>query len=513
MKDLSPNALILKELLKPEKMIETHISYVFIKDGYVYKIKKHVNFGFLDFTLAQQRRSFCYLEKELNSRFSDGIYVGLLKIVRKGKGFDIVPIENTLPTVEYIVKMKYIPDEKFLSYKVKNNLLSNKDFFKIGSDIALLFKKLKTDPNEAKEHGGYELIVKNCVENFEQTEKYVDKFISRSDYEYIKQRTLDFLEKNRELFIKRLKDGYVIDGHGDLRAEHVYFDDDKLGLIDCIEFNKRFRYNDVVSDFVFLCMELDYSGEVNGSDEMLKGFLSIYNDEGSKQLINFYKCYRAYVRFKVGCFMLDGKDESWEFYGEKLKEVRRMADLALSYALNIYKGKQIVFYGMIASGKSKNGIYFSEKYAGRYLNSDIIRKEMAGIDPLSKVYDDYNKGLYSEENSLKLYKNLGRLAKESIGLGRMVIIDASFSKPVYLESFRETNNEPIFKIRCYAPDEIVYERLEKRKNKGSVSDGRLEIYEQQKKDFIDMGADLEIETTGDLDDNMKYIMENIKSIS
>ncbi|MCA1927187.1 MAG: AAA family ATPase [Calditerrivibrio sp.] len=512
MNELSSNAIILKDILRPDKILETHISYVFIKDGYVYKIKKHVNFGFLDFTLSQQRRSYCYLEKELNSRFSDGIYLDVLKLVRKGKGFDIVSVENTLPTVEYIVKMKFIEDEHFLSYKVKNGLLVDEEFFDIGRQIALLLKNINTKKENAEENGSYDLILKNCIENFEQTEKYIGRYISSKDYEFIKGKTLNFLAENRELFQRRLDLGFIKDGHGDLRAEHVYFDNGKIGLIDCIEFNKRFRYNDVVSDFVFLSMELDYLKSIKQSDQMLEGFLSVFSDEDSLKLVNFYKCYRAYVRFKVGCFMLENKDETWDLYSEKFDEVKRMSDLSLSYALNMNEPKQVIFYGMIASGKSKNSKRFAEKYAGIYYNSDIVRKELAGIDPFEKVSDDYNVGLYSEENSIKLYKKLGELAKKSLKNCRMTIIDASFSKPEYMKVFLENSIDKFYKIKCFADDKSVYERLEKRLEKGSVSDGRLEIYEKQKRDFKDIGADFELETTGDVDDNMNTIMEKLKSI-
>lgn len=513
MNELSANAIILKDILKPDRILETHISYVFIKDGYVYKIKKHVNFGFLDFTLSQQRRSYCYLEKELNSRFSDDIYLEVLKLVRKGKGFDIVPVENTLPTVEYIVKMKFIEDENFLSYKIKNSLLRDEEFLDIGRQIALLLKNINTKKEDAEENGSYNLILKNCVENFEQTEKYIERYISAKDYKFIKDNILEFLTKNRELFQRRLDNGFIKDGHGDLRAEHVYFDNNKIGLIDCIEFNKRFRYNDVVSDFVFLAMELDYLKAVKQSDLMLKGFLSVFSDEDSLALVNFYKCYRAYVRFKVGCFMLENKDETWELYNEKFDEVKRMSDLSLSYALNMNEPKQIIFYGMIASGKSKNSKRFAEKYAGMYYNSDIVRKEIAGIDPFERVADDYNTGLYSEENSIKLYKKLGELAKESLGNFRMTIIDASFSKPDYIKIFEENNGNKFYKIRCFADDSLVYERLKKRFEKSSVSDGRLEIYEKQKNDFKDIGADFELETVGDVEENSYTIMEKLKSIS
>jgi len=510
MKDLSPNAIVVKELLKPEKIIETHISYVFIKGDYVYKMKKDVNFGFLDFTLSQYRRSYCYLEKELNERFSKGVYLDLLKVARKNKSFEIVPITNTLPTVEYLIKMKKIDDKDFFSAKLTNGQIGVDRAFDIGKQIAGLFKKINTDFETAKDNGSYEVIKKNCIENFDQTAVYVGKFISESDYNFIKKTTMKFLDENKDLFERRLEQGFIIDGHGDLRAEHVYFDGDEIGLIDCIEFNKRFRYNDVISDFVFLCMETDYLGYIDISDSLLKGFLYVYNDDDSKRLVNFYKCYRAFVRFKVGCFMLDGKDESWELYSDKYNEVKRMADLSVSYALNSFNVKSLIFYGTIASGKSKNGKNFSHRYGAKYINSDHVRKDMSGINPTERVLDGYNEGLYSESMSIKVYEKLADLAKGSLENQRMVIVDASFSKKRYFEIFISKFSYMPFKVKCFAPEDLVYERLNKRFEKESVSDGRPEIYEKQKKDFEDIGADLELETVGELNDNATFIMEKLK---
>ncbi|MGB9731082.1 MULTISPECIES: AAA family ATPase [Calditerrivibrio] len=511
MNEMSPNAIIVKDLLRPDRIIETHISYVFIKDEYVYKMKKAVNYGFLDFTLSQYRRSYCYLEKELNERFSKGVYLDLLKVVRKNKGFDIVPIENTLPTVEYLVKMRRLDDKDFFSTKLKNGEINVEKGFNIGRQIAILFKNIKTDYATAKENGSYEIVKKNCEENFDQTSKYVGKFISESDYQFIKNTTMKFLNENKQLFERRLENGYVIDGHGDLRAEHVYFDGDDIGLIDCIEFNKRFRYNDVVSDFVFLCMETDYMGYVDISDSLLSGFLSLYDDEDSKHLINFYKCYRAFVRFKVGCFMLDGKDESWGLYGEKLAEVKRMADLSLSYAVNMFDTKSLIFYGMIASGKSKNGKFFANKYAAKYLNSDVVRKEIAGVKPTDRVFDGYNEGLYSEEMTKKVYQTLADLANKSLNNYRMVVVDGSFGKKRYLDEFLGIfRGEPI-KVKFTAPDEVIYQRLDKRFEKESVSDGRPEIYEKQKKEFEDIGADLTVVTIGEPEQNAYDIMSELKA--
>ncbi len=506
MSELLPEALILKTITNAEEMKETHISYVFLTDEYVYKLKKPVDFGFLDFRLKRYRKNYCLLEKELNERFSDGIYLDVLKIARQGNEFKLFPYNNTLLTVDYVLKMKRIPDEDFLSSRIAENKIGIESARKIGKQIAEKFKSIDTPFEQAQEFGGFELIRQNCEENFEQTEKYSKNLIDGRKFEFIKKSTLNFIKKNEELFKKRVENGFVKDGHGDLRAEHVYFAGEQIGLIDCIEFNKRFRYNDVVSDFVFLCMELDFSNQIDISDAFLEGFFDVFNDEDSRKLVNFYKCYRAFVRAKVTCFLLEEKGKDWEFYEDKKKELDKLIDMSLLYAVNMEKRTHIISYGLMGSGKSKNSKAFCDKYPVKYLNTDIIRKQNAGINPEEKVSVDFGKSIYSEENSLKLYRELGKQTKSFDEIGRMCVVDGSFLKKAYLAEFMNDNGLKILKVKFTADDETIIKRLEKRKSKKTVSDGRTELYYKQKQQAEDISADLLIETYGNPLDNVKKII-------
>jgi hypothetical protein len=514
MSELSPSALILKELVKPEKIIETHISYVMLTKDYVYKLKKAVDFGFLDFKLSTQRKIYCILEKELNERFSKGIYEEVLKIARRGKEFVLIPFHNTLVTVDYVLKMKRIDDNNFLSTKIKNSQVDEKYIFEIGKHIGTLFKSINTNYENAKENGSFDVILKNCQENFEQTEPFVGKFIDNGIYEFIKDKTLGFLEGNKELFERRLSDGYIIDGHGDLRLEHIYEDENGIGLVDCIEFNKRFRYNDVISDFGFLLMELDQTGEIGLSDACLKGFLTVYNDSDTLRLLNFYKCYRAYVRVKIACFMLNGLEEGSEKYLEELDKLKRLLDLSLTYALNMIEPKLVIYYGLMGSGKSKNSKMLNQKLPSFRVNTDEFRKEYFNIDKVEKVNEDFNKGIYSYENSLTIYKELGKLADEKLKINRMTIVDGSFSKKEYLRQFQENINIKPLKIKCEADDNTILKRLADRKDKKIATDGRPELYFKQKESFEDIGCDFLIDTTSGVEENIektiKFLISNEK---
>lgn len=502
----TPVVTIMKELIKPEKIMETHGSYTFLKDDLVYKVKKSVDYGFLDYSSKKKRKAMCILEKELNERFCSGIYLDVLKIVRKEKSFDLVNYDSTLLTIDYCVKMKRIPDADFLSTKVANNEISREKAENIGENIGKLFKGIKTDPFAADFNGNFSVVKFNCEENFSQTEGYRGRFIDDELFAFIKKQTLKFLEENSELFDRRVKEGFVIDGHGDLRLEHIFMHGDDFGLIDCIEFNQRFRFNDAVSEAAFLSMELDYMGKTDLADGILSGFFKIYDDEESKKLLNFYRCYRAYVRAKVACFMIDGKDGSWELYEAKKTEVKRLVDMAAVYAINMFDTKCLVFYGLMASGKTKNADKFTSMFPVEHVNTDVIRKLMHGLDPEKNVHVDFGVDIYSKENSLKLYDELGRIAENNMRIGRMTLIDGSFSKTEYLDRIKANCSCGFKKIRFFASEDATIERLEKRKNKICVSDGRIEIYESQKRSAQDIGADFEIETVGRTEDNAEKVL-------
>ncbi len=508
--DVPASVIIVKNITGANIVKETHISYAVISDEYVYKIKKSVDFGFLDYRLAKSRKLYSILEKDLNERFSKDIYLEVLKIVRQNeKDFALVPVESSLTAIEYVLKMKRIKDENFLQTRIANGLITTDKMYHIGSQVASLLKNLEPAPKDEEFDNHFDVVKFNAVENFSQTEKYTSSFIDKESYKYIMSQTLTFLENNKEVFINRALNSYVKNGHGDLRLEHIYFNDDEtVGLIDCIEFNKRFRFNDVISEASFLSMELDSMGRIDLADSFLSGFLSIFNDEESLKLINYYRCYLAYVRAKVTCFLVDGKDKSWELYDKKVSEIKKLIDMSLFYAKSMEQNN-IIFYGFIGTGKSKNANTFVKRFPAALFVSDIIRKQLEGLDITDRQYIEWRTGIYSKENSLKLYNILGSYVEEKHRVGRMSIVDASFTKKEYLEEYIKHNVGKITFIEFDAPKDIIYSRLIKREQSNTISDGRREIADRQRETSSMPKADLKIITTGNVDDNIEEIKRHL----
>ena len=311
------------------KLAQTHISTVFIGDEFVYKIKKPVNFGFLDFSTLEKRNYYCKNEVELNSRFSDDIYLGVYPVTFDGEKY---AIDGAGDVVDYAVKMRRLSDDDLLKTRFKKGIVTSEDIDRIGTAIAGFHKKFARS-KEIDEFGKLETVKFNTDENFEQTSEFVGNSISKEQYDDLKNWTDEFYKEHKNLFEQRIKSGKIRDCHGDLHMEHICLTDPII-IFDCIEFNERFRYSDILSDIAFLLMDLEFNGGRRLSEQLCKAYLKRVgekDDEITYQLIKFYKIYRAYVRGKVTSFIL--KDSSMP--DDKKTEARNTAQkyfaLAHSY--------------------------------------------------------------------------------------------------------------------------------------------------------------------------------------
>lgn len=305
------------------QVIQTHASWVLLLPEVVYKIKKPVNFGFLDYSTLEKRREMCQKEVELNRRLCSYIYLGVVPISEVNGEWEI---ERDSKVVEYAVKMRRIPDSALLSNRL--NEVSLEDIRKVARVVAEFHQRAQ----RVDEFGKIEVMKFNTDENFKQTEKYVGITISPEDYEYIREKTNKFYEERAELFEKRIKEGKIRDGHGDIRAEHVAFLQEGVCIFDCIEFNDRFRYGDVLNDMCFLSMELEYFGKEELAKAYEEEYKSYTNDEDFDLLLPFFKCYRAYVRGKVNSFLLDDPNLSEEEKERAKERAKRFFKLAKRYA-------------------------------------------------------------------------------------------------------------------------------------------------------------------------------------
>ncbi len=305
------------------ELVQTHTSWVILLEDIVYKIKKPVNFGFLDYSTLEKRKENCEKEVILNRRLCENVYLSVVPI-SEVNGEPV--IEDSSKVVEYAVKMRRIPEDSLLLNRLDS--VSEEDL----RSVARVVWEFHSGSKRVDEFGKMEVMKFNTDENFEQTQKYVGVTISPQDYEFIKEKTNGFYEAHGELFDKRVKEGKIRDGHGDIRLEHVAFLQEGICIFDCIEFNDRFRYGDVLNDMCFLSMELDFVGKDNLSRAYEEEYRKLSEDEEFELFLPFFKCYRAYVRGKVTSFLLDDPHIS-EVEREKAQDkASKLFELAKAYA-------------------------------------------------------------------------------------------------------------------------------------------------------------------------------------
>jgi aminoglycoside phosphotransferase family enzyme/predicted kinase len=464
---------------KPSRVdyLQTHISMIFLTGKYVYKIKKPVDLGFVDYTTLDKRRYFCYQELELNRRLSPGIYLEVIPLTENNGH---IQLNGDGEIIDYALKMKQLPQDRMLDYLLVNGNVTAEMIKQVAEKMAAFHSKAATDSHIAS-FGSEQAILVNIDENRSQTEKYVGITISSSQYRRINDFNSKFLKENKALLQRRVEGWKIKDCHGDLHAQHICFYEG-IQVYDCIEFNERFRYCDVASEIAFLAMDLERYRRPDLAKVFVDSYIDSSKDKEIRELIDFYKCYRAYVRGKVDCFRLE--DKLIKDKEAVIDSARNYFRLACGYTLE--KPLLILFSGLMGTGKSTLAEALGNETGFPVVSSDVNRKQLAGIAPGERRFEQFDAGIYSPESTAATYESLFSSARKNLDRGQSVILDASFKKREMrnklIEMAAEYNAE-IFIIECVLDEAEARKRLDKRVSEGSVSDGRWEIFETQKRDF------------------------------
>ena len=492
------------------RLVQTQISFIVIAGDYVYKIKKSVNLGFLDYSTLANRRQLSEREVELNRRLCPQTYLGVVPLVRAhGK----ISIGGRGRVVEYAVKMKRLPEERMMSALLANGSLTFEMTAGVARRLADFHARAETGP-AVNEFGGIATIQGNAEENFDQTERSIGRTISKAKYERIRDYTRSFLHDKAALFRKRIADGRIRDCHGDLHAAHVCFTDG-ICIFDCIEFNDRFRYGDVAGEVAFLAMDLDHYGRADLAGAFVNEYVAASGDRDLPALLKFYKCYRAYVRGKVESFKLDD-----QYISVEDKEAARQAaggyfDLASFYI----RPKPILFMtvGVTGTGKSWLSGALARRLGLTVISSDVVRKELAGIAPTEHRYEAPDEGIYSADSTRRTYDTMFQRARDSLNGRVSVVLDATFIRRADREkamAVAEETGADFLAIECVLDEKVLREWLTRRMNTTTASDGRLEILGPQQAQFeppveIDEAGKITIDSARPLDENVRAIMAKI----
>ncbi len=464
------------------RLLQTHISYIFLTPQYVYKIKKPVDFGFLNFTTLERRLYFLKEELRLNRRLAPTTYIEVVPVARTRRGYRVGEERGTV--VEYALKMRHLREDTMLHNLLREDTLPPHTIERVAHLIARFHKGARTSPYISS-FGRPERILKNIEENFRQVAPFMGTTISRDRFEEIQALTLEFMKTHHRLFERRTKRGLVRDCHGDLHCEHIAMEDG-IEIFDCIEFNRRFRYSDTVCDMAFLSMDMDFRGRPDLASKFEEAYFNDTKDGEGRKLLHFYKAYRAYIRGKVEGFRLLEPEETEEDKRTALVNAVRFFELACQYLKGQRRPYLLVVCGLTGTGKSALAEAIRERLWGvKLLSTDAVRRGLFGIPEDEHRRTSYGRGIYTREARDRVYQELLKEAALWLRRGRPVVADGTFSKRAYLELAKgcaKRSGADLYLVECVLEEEEIRKRITKRQKEKTLSDATWQTYLRQKEE-------------------------------
>jgi aminoglycoside phosphotransferase family enzyme/predicted kinase len=447
-------------------LVETHISWVFLAGDRVYKVKKPVDLGFLDFTTLERRRFFCEEEVRLNRRLTHDVYLGVVEL----KGADGLRFDGAGPTREVAVVMRRLPDERMLDRLVREGRAAPTLLDDLGRIVARFHAGAPTG-GEIDGLGGLDTVRANWEENFVQTADLGPDVLPAAWRRSIRAWVDAFLAREAPRFAARVAAGRSRDCHGDLQAQHVCCTE-PIQIFDCIEFNHRFRYGDTASEIAFLAMDLDRLGRPDLAVHFLNAYLEECGDYGALPLLDFYRAYRAFVRGKVLGFQIAARPEA-------AAKARDRFALALGYTERQPRPALLITSGIVGSGKSTVARHLAARLGAIVVRTDAVRKRLAGVPLTEHEPAGFGEGRYTADMGRRTYAEALRLAAETLEAGWPALVDGAFSSAALRDEARRLaarHGVPFTLLWCDAPDAVLAERLRRREEDvREVSDARLPL--------------------------------------
>jgi aminoglycoside phosphotransferase family enzyme/predicted kinase len=459
------------EVTESIQLIQTHISYVLLTGEYAYKLKKPVNFGFLDFSTLEKRQHFCQEELRLNRRGAAELYLEVLPISQVGEEYQLAGAGKA---VEYVLKMRQFPQETLLSSMFDAGTLESAHLEELGRVVAVYHEK--ADINDYIRSFGEVTQVRTAIdENYQQTAKYIGGPQTQVQFEETKAYSDRFFTEQQELFTQRIQGNFIRECHGDLHLRNIALWQEKMLVFDCIEFNEPFRFVDVMYDVAFTVMDLEARHRQDLGNAFLNTYVEQTGDWEGLQVLPLYLSRQAYVRAKVTSFLLDDPGIPVEVKQEASKTAADYYKQAWEYT-KPRQGQLIIMSGLSGSGKSTTARYLSRQLGAIQIRSDAVRKHLTGI-PLTERGGDE---IYTPEMTQKTYRRLLDLGIILAKQGFSVILDAKYDQQQLRQEViqqSQVNNITLKIIQCEAPLEVLQQRLKSRI--GDIADATADLLTSQ----------------------------------
>lgn len=454
-------------------LMETHISWVLLTGDFVYKIKKPVNFGFLDYSTLKQRAHFCAEELRLNRRLAPGLYLDVIAI----RGSEDAPrLDGDGPIIEYMVKTRQFRQQDLLGNMQRAGELAPTHIDSLAATLAAFHGQIERAPLESA-WGQPDQVHAPVAQNFEQIRPLLNDPADLAQLEQLEQWAHTTFQRLIPQLAQRKADGLIRECHGDIYLDNVTLFDGQVTLFDCIEFNDAFRWTDVMADVGFMAMDLEDRGLPDLSQRFVNGWLEHTGDYAGLAVLNYYKAYRAMVRAKVALLGL-GPDLSEQQRAEVMARYRSYAALAESYT-EIPRRFGLLTHGLSGSGKSTLSQQLVSRLGVIRVRSDVERKRLFGNDTDSRLDAD----LYSSDRSQQTYTRLAQLAAQILAAGYPVVVDATHLQRAQRQQVRQAIEEqgaPCLILHCQASLDTIEIWLNERQRKGGdPSDADIHVVRQQ----------------------------------
>ena len=460
----------LSELLRPEafphaaaniRLLETHISWVILAGGYAYKIRKPIDLGFADFSTLDKRQADCTAEILLNRRLCPDVYLGIVHVVDSRRG---LRFSRSRDAGEPAVLMRRLPDTGMLPSVVERGDADNRLMDRIARRLARFHAQAATGP-AINALGTLDAIRANWDENFDETRTFGEDLLPRLTRSAVSEYVRSFVSVNQELFDRRVGGGRIRDGHGDLHAGSICVAPRRLYLFDCIEFNDRFRCADVAAEVAFLAMDLDHLGRADLGWAFVDAYVRHSGDQELLRLLDFYKCYRAFIRGKVLGMRLLQSDTVVTEASHLLAQARAYFDLASTYARPLAAPLLLVIMGLPATGKTTLARTVAARLGLVHVSSDVTRKRLARIPGTTHRPVAFGRGLYTAAMTRRTYAALRLRAARYLRQNRSVVLDATFGRPSErqaLDVLARKTRARLLVVKCQADEHLIMERLAER---------------------------------------------------
>ena len=447
---------------------QTHISAVFLAGPYVYKVKKPVNPGFLDFTTLEKRLHFCNEEVRLNRRLAPQVYLGVVPVAQTPRG---LRVEGEGAVIDWAVKMQRLPDTATFLERLQRGAVGVELVEALARRVAAFHQEAEAN-ERITSFGRFEAVARNLRDIVAQASAQAGVTIRGVVADRVRTLAEETLARLRPLIDRRAARGMPRDCHGDLHLDHVYYfperqPPDDLVIIDCIEFNERFRFGDPVADMAFAAMDFAFGGRRDLAAHFADTYFPACGDDEGRALLPLYTAYRAGVRGMVEGLLLAEKEVPQAERERAFTRARAHWFLALTELETPDRRPGLLLIGGLpGTGKSTLARLLAERAGFGTICSDRVRKELAGLPPDEPTPPLLRGSLYTPERNERTYAECLHRAERLVLGGQRALIDATFREEHRRRTFLDAAvrwGVPTGMLLCQAEPATVQARLEQRR--------------------------------------------------